>query len=529
MTSAVMWTCEPRGFQTDRPVGWLRFDATYWQDGASPRFFFSRIARFETITFAAIDESGAMRTASFAEDEAETFPGGPVFRLPLPELRPETQVLLVRIDRPHSAPLLAEARLAADPDSLHWSMTQMMVLAMVIGMLLLPLLFDLGFFAVLRERFVALHAVMVIAMMVYVLFAGGLISLVVSLPVAVVAIAGPLAWAIGCGVSALFLAKFLEEDAQSKQMRILTQATGIWTIIVPGFFALQLHATQAYDDRLYFYTFLPTIAVISAALVEAVLRGSRSARFVTVAWIPLILASIERLWRGLGIYVGPPELDLLLFVATGFEVTIISLAIADRFFAIRRERDEAVESAMELSRLSERDPLTGLMNRRAITARFPDLIAKGFDTFALVDLDRFKQVNDKHGHQAGDAALVAAAEALRVRGSRDSVPVRLGGEEFVVLLRGPDAINRVEALRQAIPLHVARKIPGLEAPLTASMGVVEMPRSATADMTFGEFYARADKLLYDAKKAGRNRMNFERLKVFSEAPPSRRPKRKRAA
>ncbi|WP_255547938.1 GGDEF domain-containing protein [Erythrobacter ani] len=529
MTAPAMWSCEAEGFRTDQPVGWLRFDAAYWQAEPTPRFFFSRIARFESIAFAAVDDDGTMRTATFAENEATTFAGGPVFRLPLPELRPDTAVLLVRIDRPHSVPLLAEARLAADPLSPHWSMTQMMVLAMVIGMLLLPLLFDLGFFAVLRERFVALHAVMVVAMICYVLFAGGLISLVVSLPVAVVAIAGPLAWAVGCGTSALFLAKFLEVDAQSKQMHILTKAVGIWTIIVPGFFALQLHATQTFDDWLYFYTFMPTIAVISAALVEAVLRGSRSARFVTVAWIPLILASIERLWRGLGVYVGPPELDLLLFVATGFEVTIISLAIADRFFAIRRERDEAVENAEELSRLSERDSLTGLMNRRAITARFPELIAKGFDTFALVDLDRFKEVNDVHGHQAGDAALVASAEALRVRGGRDSIPVRLGGEEFVVLLRGPDAINRVEALRRAIPLHVARKIPGLEKPLTASMGVVEMPRSATGGMTFEDFYARADTLLYDAKKAGRNRMNYERMKIFSEAPAPRSGRRNRAA
>ncbi|MEM9502149.1 MAG: diguanylate cyclase [Pseudomonadota bacterium] len=290
---------------------------------------------------------------------------------------------------------------------------------------------------------------------------------------------------------------------------------------MPGFFALQFDVTQPIDDPAYFLTFLPALFLISAALIEAVLRGSRSARFVAAAWLPIIAASTDRLLRGLGFYVGPSYLDQALYVATGLEVIMISLAIADRFLAIRRERDEAVTEARMLGLLSQRDPLTGLMNRRAIESRFAELRRQGFDTFALVDLDQFKDINDRFGHQVGDAALIACAEALRGSEDRDSIAFRLGGEEFVVVLKGEQARQRAEALRQAVTLRIARDVEGLDRPVTASMGVVELPRAATETMSFESYYARADMLLYDAKANGRNRTYYEKLTVFNEAPTTR--------
>jgi diguanylate cyclase (GGDEF)-like protein len=382
---------------------------------------------------------------------------------------------------------------------------------------------------VLRERFVFMHAAMVGAMMVYVLFAGGLISVFVSLPVGLIAVIAPLSYAVGCGCSALFLAHFLEGGAQSPLMRRITVATGYFTIIVPGFFALQLDATQPIDDAGYFFTFLPLIFVLTAAVIESVYRGSRSGRFIAAAWAPIILSSSERLSRGLGWHVGPSTLDLMMYVAVGIEVVVISLAIADRFLALRRERDAALTEARMLEKISTRDSLTGLMNRRAIEARFDELLAQGFDTFALVDLDRFKAINDLHGHQVGDAALIACAVAIRASGDRDSIAVRLGGEEFVVLLRGERTLERAEAMRQAIPIRIGMDVPGLELPVTASMGVIVMADAQHHKMAFAEFYARADALMYEAKASGRNRLAYERLTVFSAAPKGQRRAKQRDA
>ncbi|MFM7349133.1 MAG: diguanylate cyclase [Erythrobacter sp.] len=523
------WDCHNGDWRSGAPAAWLRFEAAGWKGQERPRDFFTRIARFESITFTAFDADGTLRTARYTEADARPFAAGPVFRLPLPAITPATTLLLVRIEGPHSVPLLTEARITSDPIHAQWPHIDNVLLALVMGMLVLPLLFDISFFLVLRERFVLLHAGMVSAMMVYILTAGGLASAYVRLPVALMATLGPLAYAVGAGMSALFLVSFLERGAQSPLMRALTIATGWWTMLVPGLCALQLDATQSFDDTGYFLTFLPCIIVISAAVLDALLRGSRSARFIAVAWTPIIIASVERLLRGLGLHVGPSSLDQMLYVAVGLEVVVISLAIADRFLAIRRERDAALTEAKMLEQISTRDSLTGLMNRRALEARFDELLAQGFDTFALVDLDRFKAVNDIHGHQVGDAALIACASALRASGDADAIAVRLGGEEFMVLLRGPRPLERAEALRQAIPLRIAQEVPGLELPVTASMGVVMLADAARHRMSFREFYARADALMYEAKAAGRNRIAYERMTMFSVAPETREAGEERAA
>lgn len=243
-------------------------------------------------------------------------------------------------------------------------------------------------------------------------------------------------------------------------MRTLTIATGWFTMIAPGFFALQLDATQPFDDRGYFITFIPCILVISVAVIEAVLRGSRSARYIAAAWMPIIIASIERLLRGFGWHVGPSSLDQMIYVAVGIEVVVISLAIADRFLALRRERDAALTEAKMLEQISTRDSLTGLMNRRAIEARFNDLVAQGFDTFALVDLDRFKAINDLHGHQVGDAALIACASAIRATGDRDSIAVRLGVKSSWCCCAGHARSNGPRRCGRRFRCGSPRKFPG---------------------------------------------------------------------
>jgi diguanylate cyclase (GGDEF)-like protein len=522
MIAPAAWNCTSRGWRSDLPAGWLRFEAAAWQDEALPRYFITRAARHERITLAALDNDGTLRHRSYHESAGRPFAAGPLFALDLPEITPATRAVIVRIDKPHSVPLLARGSLSHRPGNADWSPLQQLLLPLLLGMMVMPLLFSAVYFIVLRERFVLLHALMAAGMMVFVLTGGGLISLVVALPVPVLGVVAPLSWAIVCGAALLFVCQFLERGALSPVMERVLWWGGIWTMVVPGFFAFQPHFLHGIDDPAYFAAITPAAGILTVGLVQALRRGSRSARIVAVAWAPLLAASLERLARGLGLYAGPNGLDHLIFLAASIEVVVISLAIADRFLAIRRERDAALDQARVLEHLSTRDSLTGLMNRRAIEARFDELLEQGFDTFALLDLDRFKAVNDVHGHQIGDAALVACAAALRtVGGDRDTVAVRLGGEEFVVLLRGDQAIARAEALRQAIPRRIATDVPGLGLPVTASMGLIEMPRAMSSRVSFAEFYARADILLYEAKASGRNRMAYERLTLFSEAPKGR--------
>lgn len=103
------------------------------------------------------------------------------------------------------------------------------------------------------------------------------------------------------------------------------------------------------------------------------------------------------------------------------------------------------------------------------------------------------------------------------------IGVRMGGEEFVVLLRGRNALQRAEALRQSLPLRISNALPGLEQPVTASMGVIVVPKMGGNVTDFADLYARADGMMYQAKESGRNRMCYEKLTVFDGARPARRP------
>ena len=192
------WHCTKGGWEDGRNTSWLRFDG--FDSGRAPHLFVSRVSVFESIVIAALDADGAVRTRSYGIEDAEPLLAGPVFGLELPPARENTFAYIVRIERPHSVTIASDATLRAS------------AVSGVSAMLLMPLLFDLMYFFVLRERFVLLHAAMVVAMIVYVLAAGGLITALARLPVGLLAVAGPLSWAIASGIAGCFILAFVEQD-----------------------------------------------------------------------------------------------------------------------------------------------------------------------------------------------------------------------------------------------------------------------------------------------------------------------------
>lgn len=164
-----------------------------------------------------------------------------------------------------------------------------------------------------------------------------------------------------------------------------------------------------------------------------------------------------------------------------------------------------------LARQAQFDPLTDLANRRLFQRHATATIAHAHRVdeplmLAILDLDHFKQVNDRHGHMAGDQALQQVAEAIRdaARGPMD-MAARLGGEEFALLIYGCDrerARPILDALRQRIAdLPI---LPGGEA-LSISIGASML--GPDEDLT--TLFARADRLLYASKSDGRNRLSLD--------------------
>ncbi|MDX2012699.1 MAG: sensor domain-containing diguanylate cyclase [Myxococcaceae bacterium] len=161
-----------------------------------------------------------------------------------------------------------------------------------------------------------------------------------------------------------------------------------------------------------------------------------------------------------------------------------------------------------LSRLAHVDPLTGVLNRRGLDVE----LALAFQDerrpcVVMVDADRFKSVNDQWGHAAGDDVLRRLAEVLGGVVRADDAVVRLGGEEFLLVLHELELAQAVRVAERAREELAATdiRVPGGSLRVTASFGVARRRPHESRD----EVVARADAALLAAKRAGRNRVEVE--------------------
>lgn len=164
-----------------------------------------------------------------------------------------------------------------------------------------------------------------------------------------------------------------------------------------------------------------------------------------------------------------------------------------------------------LRRAANQDPLTGIPNRRYLMERLKEeterASRKGYPlAIAMMDVDHFKQINDRYGHEVGDTALCEIANAVRQGVRRYDIYGRWGGEEFLLLLPETAQVEAVAVLER-IRQQIGRVRVGGETPtaLSASFGLTLQRRGESLDETL----KRADAALFAAKDAGRNRIAIE--------------------
>ena len=180
------------------------------------------------------------------------------------------------------------------------------------------------------------------------------------------------------------------------------------------------------------------------------------------------------------------------------------------------QRAQVIETAKEenarLEALAHTDPLTQVLNRRALTQRLASELDRarryeGVIALLMIDLDHFKRINDTYGHLVGDDVLREFAIILTSAVRSVDMVARYGGEEFVVVLPetgAEGAIAFAERIRERIEGHAFRSGDRLTLRLTTSIGVATFPSSRVESVE--DIFARADAALYRAKAEGRNRV-----------------------
>lgn len=267
--------------------------------------------------------------------------------------------------------------------------------------------------------------------------------------------------------------------------------------------ALDWHEAAAWFAFVVVTLFVFTMVALGGAMVR---QGHRAARYFLVASLSAMVGAGLTDFTVLGILPFNAATFHGLEIGIMLDATLLALALA---YFVRVQVSERERAHL----LARTDPLTQLFNRRA----FLDLAEPLFETarrhnrplsIIVLDLDHFKALNDRHGHTAGDQALIALGQLLLQTARRGDVVARWGGEEFLVLLpeTGLDAAAVLaERLRENV--SNLRIVPAPELALSASLGVAEC--SGCTDLT--GLIADADAALYHSKSRGRNCISVANL------------------
>ncbi|GGK06644.1 GGDEF domain-containing protein [Pseudomonas matsuisoli] len=200
-------------------------------------------------------------------------------------------------------------------------------------------------------------------------------------------------------------------------------------------------------------------------------------------------------------------IDLAAFRGEIIQISLVEGVMALMLIALSMTGTVRYRREKRIERLASRDPLTSLYNRRALESRAPHLLSgispASPGALLLIDIDNFKQVNDLHGHAAGDKVLVTLGETILSILPEGALAARLGGDEFIILLSNAsseDILQLGDALRTEFQSVVALQVATPEA-VTLSIGasVFEQPPADLAALI-----ERGDIALYESKRGGRN-------------------------
>jgi diguanylate cyclase (GGDEF)-like protein len=423
---------------------------------------------------------------------------GAVIEYPIPRLRAPIDRLLWKVEGASNVyAVVRNPRIATAAESNRANLFMTALYAAFGGLCVALLTYNIALWATLRYRFQLAYAAMVTALMVYAFSASGaLVWLMPDIPNTFRMRLNYLLLTLTAASAIWFARSFFEEHVFGPRMRMLIRVS-IATLIVSGAgFAAFAPLAPGLAHTIYSWVFASILIPIVAIVLSAWVNRSNFLWLFGIAWAAPIVAGCLRVLNGLGVLPGSFWLDNSTLISMAAEALLSSIAITYRIRLLSRERDAAIAAETVARRLADLDPLTGLLNRRAFLGHA--IGRPGLQTLLILDLDRFKQVNDTIGHDGGDEVLRTVARTLRMLAPETALIARLGGEEFALLCHAdqpvdPDTLlSRLRATRMPFDLRVTASIGGAHG-------------SITTERDWKSLYRAADEALFDAKSVGRDR------------------------
>lgn len=352
-------------------------------------------------------------------------------------------------------------------------------------------------------------------------------------------------YSMAIGYSYTLAALLLFTRSMLNTDRVMPRVDALVKLIVAIFIVSPIAFFYAYHRVIPFAMLLNVIAstLILGIGIYCAFKRQRSAYFFVAAFVVICTASPINSLRVAGLL--PTNMFTVngLQIGSAIEMILLAYALADRLYVARRDKEIAQAAALhaqqqlvaslqhsernleeqihertqeliaknkELELLSITDQLTGVFNRLKLHTLLCAEIerCKRYGTelsLLMIDVDHFKQINDTHGHPAGDSVLAEIADLLRQHSRINDAPGRWGGEEFLVLcpatqLDGAAAL--AESLRDRVAQHAFHIATQINIRVTISIGITQYQPGDTLE----SLMERVDAALYQAKTAGRNRV-----------------------
>jgi len=367
------------------------------------------------------------------------------------------------------------------------------------GLAVVLLAYNISLWAAMRHSFQLWYCAMVSLLALYTFSSSGALAMLASGLDNNDRLRLNYALLVAVGASTLlFVRHFFGDEAITPRLNRLLHVTIALSAMAALAFAVLAPWQIRLLDTLYFIAITIMLSMVVPLLISARRNGNRYVWIFLVAWAAPILAAILRVANGFNLLPHSTLIDNANILAQSLEAVLSALLVTARVRELGVERDRAIRGERTARRLAAIDPLTGLMNRRAFIDRA--IGRPGRHRLMLIDIDHFKSVNDRFGHDIGDEVLRAVTSVIQSSCPQNGLAVRLGGEEFALLIPELDfATCRPEMVLKAIRSEPMPR----DAHVTVSIGHAEGPMAS--EESWKRLYRLADSALYRAKTDGRDR------------------------